>query len=203
MTDVPNGYWINAAGDLVREENVKPADKLEDQLVRELAEKAKTLSLEIAKLKREALENAAEFRALVMEQYDVKKGGKGGNMTLTSYDGKLTLQVAVSQTLAFGPELHAAKALIDNCVERWSEGSNDNIQTLVNHAFQVNKEGRIDTARVLGLRRLEIVDEEWQGAMEAVSDALRITGSTTYLRFYQADQDTGAKTPIPLNIAQL
>ena len=35
----------------------------------------------------------------------------------------------------------------------WAEGANDNIKALVNHAFQTDKEGKINTSRVLGLLR--------------------------------------------------
>ncbi|MEM6727842.1 MAG: DUF3164 family protein, partial [Pseudomonadota bacterium] len=84
----------------------------------------------------------------------------------------------------------------------WSEGSNDNLKTLIFDAFQVNKEGKIDTGRVLGLRRLNIEDDKWVKAMEAVSDAVRVTGSRTYIRFYEKDE-SGATKPISLDIATL
>ena len=147
------------------------------------------------------MDEAEAFRALVAEKYGANKGGAKGNMTLRSFDGKFEMQVAVSEFLSFGPELQAAKGLIDICVERWSEGANDNIRALVNHAFQVNKEGRIDTGRVLGLRRLEIDDAEWNRAMDAISDAVRVTSSKTYIRFYEVNTETGTRQPIPLDLA--
>lgn len=123
-------------------------------------------------------------------------------MTLRSYDGALEMQIAVSKSISFGVELQAAKELVDKCVERWSEGASDNIVALVQHAFQTNKEGRIDTGRVLGLRKLDIDEDDWKAAMDAISDAIRVTGSKTYVRFYQRDPETGETNPIPLNIAK-
>lgn len=198
-----NGYMEDAQGNLVPEAKVKPEHKIEDDVVRRLSGSAQALRDTLTVFKETALNEAAAFRALISEKYGASKGGAKGNMTLRSFDGKLELQVAVSDNLSFGPELQAAKELIDHCVERWSEGANDNIRALVNHAFQVNKEGRIDTSRVLGLRRLDITDAEWLRAMEAISDAVRVTSSKTYIRFYEVDTETGNRQPIPLDLAAL
>ncbi len=198
---IPEGYMQDAQGNLVPEAKVKPEHLLEDELVRRLAGSAQAIRNTLTAFKEAALSEADAFRAVVAEKYGANKGGAKGNMTLRSFDGSLEMQVAVSETLSFGPELQAAKELIDDCVERWSEGANDNIRALINHAFQVNKEGRIDTGRVLGLRRLDINDDEWHHAMEAISDAVRVTSSKTYIRFYEVDTKTGLRQPIPLDLA--
>jgi hypothetical protein len=73
---------------------------------------------------------------------------------------------------------------------------------LVNDAFQVDKAGKINTARVLGLRRLEIHDPDWQKAMQAITESLQVTGTKQYLRFYERDAN-GEYQQIPLNVAVL
>lgn len=200
----PNGTLLMETPDgaFVPIDKVKPAHKLEDQTVRDLIEKAKELSAALGKFKDVAMADAQEFRATVAEQYGANKGGAKGNMTLRSYDGSMSVQVQVSETVEFGAELQAAKELIDDCVADWSKGSNDNLQVLVNHAFQVNKEGNIDTGRVLGLRRLDITDPNWVSAMNAISDAVRVTGSRTYIRFYETN-DKGDRVSIPLDLASV
>jgi hypothetical protein len=198
---IPEGYMKDGQGNLVPEAKVKPEHKLEDELVLRLAEGARSINAILAAFRSTALGEVGALRDLIAEKYGATKGGAKGNVTLRSYDGSVELQVAIGDNLAFGPELQAAKALIDGCVARWSEGANDNIRALVNHAFQVNKAGRIDTSRVLGLRRLEIDDADWKAAMDAISDAVRVVSSKTYLRFYAIDPDTGARTPIPLDLA--
>lgn len=197
----PEGYMQDAQGALIPLAKVKPEHKLEDEVVRRLSFGAMSLRDALAAFRETVLNEAWAFRDLVLEKYEARKGGAKGNMTLRSYDGTLELQVSVSDSLSFGPELDAAKALIDACVERWSVGSNDNMRVLINHAFQVNKAGRIDTGRVLGLRKLDITDDNWKRAMEAISDAVRVTSSKTYVRFYSVDPDSGDKKPIPLDLA--
>lgn len=198
---IPEGYWQNAAGDLVKEDNVKDQHKMEDELVRTLFEDAADINRRLAAFRIEALESADALKALVAEQYGATMGGADGNMTLRSYDGSLEMQIAVAKHLSFGPELQAAKELIDGCVRVWSADANANVQTLIEHAFQTNKEGKIDTSRVLGLRQIDIDDPDWTRAMDALSDALRVVGSKTYVRFYQIDKD-GARTSVPLSISQ-
>ena len=87
------------------------------------------------------------------------------------------------------PNMIAAKALIDECINEWTEGSRTELKTLINAAFQVDKEGNISTARVLGLRRLQITDEKWQRAMDALSDSLQVHISKPFVRVYRRGED--------------
>jgi hypothetical protein len=101
----------------------------------------------------------------------------------------------------FGEQLMAAKALIDECVHEWSQGANDNIMALVNHAFQTDKEGKINTGRVLALRRLDIKDDKWQSAMQAIADSMQTASTKPYIRFYKRNDATGEYLPINLDVA--
>jgi hypothetical protein len=85
----------------------------------------------------------------------------------------------------FDERLIAAKALIDKCIHKWIEGSRVEIAALIEHAFQTDKEGNINTGRVLGLMRLNIDDEDWKNAMEAIKDSIVICDSISYLRIYE------------------
>ena len=73
---------------------------------------------------------------------------------------------------------------------------------MVTDAFQVDKSGKINTARVLGLRCLEIHDPDWQKAMQAITESIQISGSKQYLRFYERDEQ-GKYHQIPLDVAAL
>lgn len=203
ITAVPDGCMEDARGAFIRVEKIKPEHLLEDELVNRLAESARSVRGAMTAFKQVAFEDVDAFRDIIAEKYGAQKGGKKGNITLRSFDGKAELQVAVSDHIAFGPELQAAKKLIDGCVERWAAESSDNIRALINHAFQVDKAGKTDTRRVLELRRLDIQDPDWKLAMDAIADAVRVTSSRTYMRFYDIEPDTGARAPISLDFASL
>jgi hypothetical protein len=64
----------------------------------------------------------------------------------------------------------------------------------------VDKQGKVDTKRILGLRRLDITDDEWQRAMEAISDSVTVAVSKEYIRLYQRD-DEGNYHQLALDIA--
>lgn len=203
MSSVPKGYMEDAHGNLVPLAKIKPEHLEEDRLVQELTKEARALCTALAEFKGRALGDTGALRELIAEKYGATLGGRKGNMTLKSFDGRFQVQVAVADAIAFGPELTAAKALIDECVLGWGDGADENLMALVNHAFQVNKAGRIDTQRVLSLRRLKISDAKWTRAMEAIADAVRVTGSTTYVRFYERDTADGPLNPISLDLAKL
>lgn len=198
---IPPGYWQDASGNLIPESKVKDIDKLRHQVVTDLCHMAKQRRDGLAEFKAKAMQEVAALVATSMEQYGVKTGGEKGNVTLTSYDGKYKLVRQMQDRLVFGEQLLAAKALIDECVQAWSKDANDNIRALVNHAFQTDKEGKINTGRVLGLRSLDIQDEAWKQAMQAIADSTKTASTTPYVRFYERDEGTGEYRAISLDVA--
>ncbi len=197
----PLGYWEDSQGNMVPEAKVKDIDKLRDQVVHELFVKAAFTHKALAVFKSHALEDVAAFVSTSATQYDVDIGGTKGNVTLYTYDGRYKLVRAMQETIAFDESLQAAKALIDECITLWAKSSSDNIRVLVNHAFQVDKEGNVSTSRILSLRRIEITDTKWLNAMRAIGDSMKTVSSKAYIRFYFRDDATGEYLPLALNIA--
>jgi hypothetical protein len=195
-------YMEDAQGRQVPVELVKEIDKLRDQTVREIMRRTLAMRDELAAFKRSVWSDIQEFLNLSAEQHGIKFGGKKGNITITSYDGKYKLMVAVNDAMQFNEKLQVAKELIDNCIKRWSSDSRPEIKTLIDDAFYVDKAGKINTERVLGLRRLGITDAEWEKAMDAITDSIQVISSKTYMRFYERT-DSGAYTQIPLDVAAL
>lgn len=183
--DAPGGYMLDGQGRLVPINLVKPIDLTRNALVLELVAKARALNTALVEFKQRAFDDVGAFVDLSAEKYGVKPGGTKGNLTLYSFDGKYKLQVANADRLVFDERLQAAKVLIDECIRQWAKDSGDEIRLLVQDAFQTDKAGKINTARVLGLRRLEITDAKWQQAMAAISESLQVVGSRSYIRFYE------------------
>ena len=198
---IPEGYRADAKGCLVPESMIKPIDRARDELVQELARQAKGVSDGLRDFKAKVFADINAFVDLSAEQYDVKLGGKKGNLTLFSFDGAFKVQVAIAEHMVFDERLQAAKHLIDECIIDWSQGSRDEIKVLVESAFQTDKEGKINTGRVLALRRLDIRDEKWQKAMQAIGESLQVVGSKEYVRFYERIGNTDQYQPISLDVA--
>ncbi len=200
---IPEGYMEDAQGKLVPEDMVREIDKKRNAMVLSLVADAKRVRDEIIKFKGNTLEQIESFIQLSGKQYQVKMGGKKGNVTMQSYDGRYKIQRAISEYLVFDERLQVAKQLIDDCIHTWTEGSRSEIQVLINDAFQVDKEGRVSTTRILGLKRLNIKDRKWQKAMRAISDSMQVAGSKTYVRIYERVGNTDEYKPIALDVAAL
>lgn len=195
-------YMRDACGNLIAKDNIKEIDLARHGLVREIALKAKDLSTSIAEFKGYAMGDIDAFVDLSAERYEVKLGGKKGNVTLDTFDGQYRIERQISEHLTFDEGLQAAKALIDECLREWTQGGNANVRTLVDHAFRVDKKGKLNTGAILALRRLKIDDERWNRAMTAISDSIKVTGSCVYVRVYERDVN-GKYNLIPLDMAAL
>jgi len=198
---IPDGYKADAKGHLVPENLIKPQEMLEDQTVRSVIDHARELSAQIARFRGHTFDDVASFMDILAERYGASKGGKKGNVTLTSFDGCLKITVQVQDTLVFGPELQVAKTLFDECISEWSAGADDRVRALVDHAFQVDKQGKINREALFSLRRLDIDDDAWRRAVQALNDSIRVQGSKEYIRFYQRAAPTDKWEAITIDIA--
>jgi hypothetical protein len=180
---------------------VKPIDRARNDLVHELVQKANELSQLMAKFKTSAFADIAAFVDLSLEQYDTNVGGKKGNLTLYSFDGRYKVQRAIQEHLQFDERLQAARALIDECLADWTAGAAPELKAIVANAFNTDKAGNISTSRVLGLRRLDIKDERWLKAMTAIGEAVQVVGSKAYIRVYERIGESDMYRSIPLDIA--
>lgn len=199
---IPNGYRADSKGRLVQISSIKPIDIERDAVVTSLIEKVKTVQQQLKDFKALAFGDIEAFIELSLEQYGVHAGGDKGNITLYSFNGHYKITRQIQDSIRFDERLQAAKVLIDECIQSWSVDSNDHIKILINDAFQVDREGKISTGRVLGLRRHNIDDSKWIQAMEAISDSIKIVDSKSYVRFYERDND-GKYQPISLDFANV
>ncbi|EJG5922208.1 DUF3164 family protein [Salmonella enterica] len=197
----PEGYWIDARGVMTPADMVKQPDKDRDALVGEIIERALPLHKGLSEFKLSVFADTQAFRELSGELYGAKVGGEKGNMTLYSWDGVWKVQVAIAERLAFDERLQAAKSLIDECLKDWTEGSRPEVISLIDEAFQVDKEGEVSTSRILRLRRLDIQDERWLNAMRAINDAILVVGSKKYVRLYRRTGDNNQYEPLSLDLA--
>ncbi|KWH56320.1 DUF3164 family protein [Burkholderia cepacia] len=200
---IPAGYVQDARGRLVPESLVAPIDQLRDQTITSLIDEAKRLQSAMADFKARAFGDIAAFVEASHEQYGVRVGGAKGNISLITFNGQYKIVRQIAEHLQFDERLQAAKELIDECLREWTEGSNDKVKVLINEAFQVDKEGNVNTGRILALRRLAIDDPKWTKAMRAIVDSIRPTGSKPYVRLYERVEGTEEYRAISLDLATI
>ena len=195
-------YMTDAKGNLVPAENVRATDKLQDETVRKILAYARDLSAQIGRFKQHTFDDLGAFEAILAQEYGASVGGAKGNKTFMTFDGCQKVQVQVADFIDFGPELQIAKSKIDECLREWTEDSRAEIRTIVTRAFNVDKAGQINRSEIFALLRHDIDDERWQGAMQAVRDAMRVVGSKIYVRCYERDQPDGDWRAVTIDLAK-
>ncbi len=195
-------YYEDARGTLVPEEMVKPVDQLRDQLVASIMNKMFKLRLDMESVKTQVLEDIDTFMALAAAEYGVQVGGKKGNLTLATFDGKYRINIKMNDRQSFTEGIYLGKELIDKCIEKWSDGANQNLKAIIDQAFQVNQSGKMDIRRILALRKLDISDPDWRKAMDIISDAVQVETSSQHLLIYVRDK-TGQYVNQNMNLSDL
>ncbi|MBS9777166.1 MAG: DUF3164 family protein [Gammaproteobacteria bacterium] len=202
IKQIPEGYKEDAKGNLIPLANIREIDLLRDEEVIKMITEAKEQQDQLRIFKNKIFDTIASFVDLSLERYNVKRGGKKGNVTLTSFDGRYKVLFVLAERLSFDEGLQAAKALIDECLHDMTEDANPSLKIIVNGYFAVDKEGKINTQRVLSLRQYKVPDPRWAKAMDAISDAVKINEVVPYVRFYEKDSK-GKYQTISLDFASL
>lgn len=204
MSDqIPDGYMQNSRGDLVREDKVKEIDKIQTQVVTDLATTAKDIHMALVKFKRAALDDIADVIAVGAQKYGVTIGGKKGNVTLSTFDGRYKIQRVFADRITFGVELEAAKALFTAYLDSVTAESNGEVRALIDAAFKTHSGGQLRTTDLLRLLRYDIKHPNWVSACEALRDSIVVTGNAVYVRVFERINDSDQYRPIPLNITDV
>ena len=201
MNTIPDGCRRDDQGRYVPEALIKPTDLLRDELVCEIVEKARPLRQQLADFKQQSMGDIRALVDLAAEKHKVKLGGRKGNLSLLSYDGRYKVVLKNQNHISFNESIEAAKALIDECLARWTEGSRPEIKALVERAFHTNRQGQLRTSEILSLKNIEIDDEQWQQAMVALMDSITVSGSTSYINIYERVGETDQWQHLSLDLA--
>lgn len=195
-------YMNDARGALVPAELVKATDQLEDETTRQIMGYMVALSEQISRFKEHTFDDIGALDSIFAQEHGAKLGGRKGNKTLMSFDGCLKIEVRVADQLDFGPELQIAKQLVDECLNEWSADARAEIRAIVTRAFNTDKEGLINRSEIFTLLRLDIEDERWRRAMDAIRSAMRVVGSKTYVRGWRRDAPDAAWQAVPVDLAK-
>ena len=185
---VPDGYMRNQIGHLVPIESIKEIDLARDEFVRGVMTRVQEFADQLEKFKAQLADDIQAFVDLSAEQYDVQAGAVSGRwVPLTSFDGKYRIVREISDVVDFDERLQIAKTLVDECLDEWGQTADSKVKTMLADAFQVNKKGRVNVQKVLGLRKFKFDDPRWKKAMEAIADSLTVVGTKPYYRMHVRD----------------
>lgn len=181
---------------------IKAQHKLQDEMVRKIMGYGIALSDQVSRFLAHTFDDIGDFEALLAQEYGAKVGGAKRNKTLMTHDGLYKVTVQVADYIDFGPELPAAKTLIDECMNEWASGAREELRAIVMRAFNTDKPGQINRSEIFMLLRLEIEDPRWKSAMQAIRDAMRVVGSKSYVRLYQRPSQDAQWQPVTIDLAR-
>ncbi len=196
-------YVKDGRGRLVPRDLVRPQNLLQDEMVRKIVFHAGELRDRVCRFRGHTMDDISSFDALLEDEY----GGHSrtsvkGNRTYQTFDGCMKVQVQIAETVAFGPELQIARDLVDECLAEWAKGTRKEIRAIVGQAFKTDQEGEISRGAIYALTRLDIEDPRWRKAMDAVHDAMRVVGSTSYVRIYTRENPELPWQAISIDLAK-
>ena len=196
-----NDYMIDAKGRLIPKSMVRPQDQLRDQTVKIIVERFKECQPVLKDCKLQSMQDISELEEIVAEKYKAKLGGKKGNLTLYSFDGKYKVVRSFADRIIFNEAAKAAEALFKECVLEWGHGADPKLVSLVNYAFETDKQGNLSPSKIYSLLRFDIQDEKWQQAKQAIIDSMNVIYSKGYIRVYERVDGTENYKAISLDIA--
>ena len=194
-------YYKKANGTLVPEDQVKDSDRLRDQFVLEAAEKIMDIRTQMIRVKAEILDDIESFMQTMSESYGVKLGGEKGNLSFTSFDGRVQLKYYRNDYLTFNEGIHIAKKLIDEFLEDITKDSSRSIKQIVNSAFNL-KQGRMDVKAILKLREINETDPRWVKAMQIIDESKQWNEGSRALRLYIRGK-SGEMELVPMDFTSL
>lgn len=195
-------YMGDGQGGFQPIENIKPQHLIEDEVVRKILGFAIPLSEQITRFKEHTFDDIGAHEAILAQEYGAKLGGKKGNKTLQTVDGLFRVKVRISDHLEFGPELQTAKALFDELLNEWSEGSQPELRALIVDAFKTDQAGNISRGEIFRLLRVPTENPRFAEAQRATRDAMRIVGSKMYLTCHRRTSYDAPWEHVTISLAQ-
>lgn len=194
-THIERTFLVNPRGYEVPLDKVAEHDIAKHDLVNGFVDEAKALSELHDEFKQKVFKRVNSFIAELAATYDIEVGGAKGNVTLTSYDAKRKVEVGVADQITFGPEINVAKELIDKVINEKLEtlGEDKLLRDVTQDAFSTNSDGNYNKSRIMALRKYRLASdsEDWANAMQALDDAIILSNTKTYVRFYERNAQGG------------
>ena len=179
---------------------VPKLDKQKDKIVRKHIKQAKHISALLAELRKATMDDVNSIRAEMFAENKVKEDSKG-NMLIQSYDKQLKIEISIAERIEFGDLINVAQGKINEYLKTKTEGGDNEIAELINHAFTTSK-GKLDTKRILSLFKLNIKHHLWVEAMELLKKSIETNSSKTYIRFWEKGEGEAFKS-ITLDISNV
>ncbi len=186
-----DGNWLDDRGRPIPEQYIPATDKKRDKLVESTFKKVVKLAEKISETKVEIVSAIDKYLNELAKENRTRENWKG-NILLHNFDKSLVIDRRIDDNIGFDEKLHMVKTIVDKWLYDRLNGIDENLGKVITQAFNVDKQGRVNTAMLMKLLHLEIEDSEWKKAMRLLKESIIIKSSKQYINFKRkVKQDSG------------
>lgn len=177
-----DGNWLDDRDRPVPEQYIPAIDKKRDKLVEATFKKVVKLAEKIAETKVEIVGSIDRYLDEIAKENRVRENWKG-NILLQNFDKSLVIERRIDDHIGFDEKLQMVKTIVDKWLSDRLDGIDENLGKVITQAFNVDKQGRVNTAMLMKLLHLEIEDSEWKKAMRMLKESIIIKSSKQSINF--------------------
>jgi hypothetical protein len=200
---IPPGYVMDAKGDLRKEENLSDLERAEDKLVKSLFPRAKALYQDIGRFKHDAMHMIEDTISTCIKEYNIKRFEKiKGNVSFTTVDGKLKVERAINDKIEANSGVEAARQIFEQYASVLETQSGEDAKEFIRSYFKLNKDQYV-TSNLIDLCNKNVSHPLYKQARAALQEALFVSSSKAYVRFYVRNENDDSWEPMPLQFSSI
>jgi hypothetical protein len=180
-TENANKEWMNSNGNFIPKKNIPKIYRERDKVVMKITKRMEKLERQMKAVKAANFKDVDAYLAKLAKTNGVQKDIKG-NITLSSYDNLYRVELNRNEIEGFDEQLNVAKQLIDECIIKWSKGSDKNLIPVITEAFKLDNNKRFNTNAIWNLTKLNIKDPTWKKAVDLITNSRQKVGSKQYMQ---------------------
>lgn len=177
-----DGNWLDDRSRPVPEQYIPAIDKKRDKLVEATFKKVVKLAEKIAETKVEIVGSIDKYLDEIAKENRVRENWKG-NILLQNFDKSLVIDRRIDDHIGFDERLQMVNTIVDKWLNDRLDGIDENLGKVITQAFNVDKQGRVNTAMLMKLLHLEIEDSEWKKAMRMLKESIIVKSSKQSINF--------------------
>lgn len=200
---IPDGYTMRANGDLVKLDNLTALEREEDALVKALMPEAQRLHRELAEFKYKVMHWVEETISRCIKEHGIKRFEKiKGNVAFTTVDGNYRVERAISDKIEANSSIEAARQLFEQYALVLEKQSGEDAKEFIHSSFRLNKDQYV-TSRLVSLLNKNLNHPLYKQAKTALQEALFVSSSKAYVRFYIRNPKDDSWTAMPLQFSSI
>lgn len=200
----PEKYMTDRFGDSLPVRIISAYDLKRDKTVKRILRRYEEAQAVLERVKVETIKDLDVLEQAALAEAGVKDfKAKGGNSTVYSFDGLISVQVKNRTFSGMDERAHVAKQMLEEFVQELTEGQEkDDIVQIVNSLLDT-RSGEINRTAALRVCKLNLKSEKFRTAKELLQASMFAALSKTYIYVEKRESREAEPTQILLDIAKL